>query len=85
MPILCAQNLLLRIGANAPLLDNVCFDIEASDRICLVGRNGCGKSTLLKVLSGESGLAIGLIGTPGLVYNGVIYAGKNAIGMIKTA
>ena len=28
-------------------------------------------------VSGESGLAIGLIGTPGLVYNGVIYAGKN--------
>ncbi|MBO7104344.1 MAG: ATP-binding cassette domain-containing protein [Fibrobacter sp.] len=53
MPILSAQNLLLRIGANAPLLDNVSFDIEAGDRICLVGRNGEGKSTLLKVLSGE--------------------------------
>ena len=53
MPILSAQNLLLRIGANAPLLDNVNFDIEAGDRICLVGRNGCGKSTLLKVLSGD--------------------------------
>ena len=54
MPILSAQNLLLRIGANAPLLDNVSFDIEAGDRICLVGRNGCGKSTLLRVLSGET-------------------------------
>ena len=53
MPILSAQNLLLRIGANAPLLDNVSFDIEAGDRICLVGRNGEGKSTLLKVLTGE--------------------------------
>ena len=53
MPILSAKNLLLRIGANAPLLDNVCFDIEAGDRICLVGRNGCGKSTLLKVLTDE--------------------------------
>ena len=54
MPILSVQNLLLRIGANAPLLDNVSFDIEAGDRICLVGRNGCGKSTLLRVLSGET-------------------------------
>ena len=54
MPILSAQNLLLRMGANAPLLDNVSFDIEAGDRICLVGRNGCGKSTLLRVLSGET-------------------------------
>ena len=53
MPILSAKNLLLRIGADAPLLDNVSFDIEAGDRICLVGRNGCGKSTLLKVLTAE--------------------------------
>ena len=53
MPILSAKNLLLRIGADAPLLDNVSFDIESGDRICLVGRNGCGKSTLLKVLTSE--------------------------------
>ena len=61
MPILSAQNLLLRIGANAPLLDNVSFDIEAGDRICLVGRNGCGKSTLLKVLSGDAEVQAGEI------------------------
>lgn len=53
MPILSAQNILLRLGGSAPLLDNVSFDIEAGDRICLVGRNGEGKSTLLKVLTGE--------------------------------
>ncbi len=52
MPILSAQNILLRFGG-PPLLDNVSFDIEAGDRICLVGRNGEGKSTLLKVLTGE--------------------------------
>lgn len=53
MPILSAQNILLRLGGSAPLLDGVSFDIEAGDRICLVGRNGEGKSTLLKVLTGE--------------------------------
>ena len=52
MPILSVQNILLRFGG-PPLLDNVSFDIEAGDRICLVGRNGEGKSTLLKVLTGE--------------------------------
>lgn len=53
MPILSAQNILLRLGGSAPLLDGVSFDVEAGDRICLVGRNGEGKSTLLKVLTGE--------------------------------
>ena len=52
MPILSVQNILLRFGG-PPLLDNVSFDIEAGDRICLVGRNGEGKSTLLKILTGE--------------------------------
>ena len=52
MPSLSVQNILLRFGG-PPLLDNVSFDIEAGDRICLVGRNGEGKSTLLKVLTGE--------------------------------
>ncbi|MBR3072783.1 ATP-binding cassette domain-containing protein [Fibrobacter sp.] len=52
MPILSVQNILMRFGG-PPLLDNVSFDIEAGDRICLVGRNGEGKSTLLKVLTGE--------------------------------
>ncbi len=52
MPILSAQNILLRFGG-PPLLDNVSFDVEAGDRICLVGRNGEGKSTLLKILTGE--------------------------------
>ncbi len=53
MPILSAQNILLRLGGSAPLLDGVSFDVEPGDRICLVGRNGEGKSTLLKILTGE--------------------------------
>lgn len=53
MPILSAQNILLRLGGSAPLLAGVSFDIEPGDRICLVGRNGEGKSTLLKILTGE--------------------------------
>jgi lipopolysaccharide transport system ATP-binding protein len=32
-------------------LDNINLDIEAGDRIGIIGRNGAGKSTLLKILS----------------------------------
>ena len=55
MPILSAQNISLRFSG-PPLLDNASFDIEAGDRICLVGRNGEGKSTLLKIIQGEMGM-----------------------------
>ena len=39
--------------AEAPLLENVNFQIEKGERVCLVGRNGVGKSTLLKLLGGS--------------------------------
>ena len=60
MPILSAQNVSLRFSG-PPLLDNASFDIEAGDRICLVGRNGEGKSTLLKIIQGEMGMDSGEI------------------------
>ncbi len=36
-----------------PLLENITFQIEKGERVCLVGRNGVGKSTLLKLLAGQ--------------------------------
>jgi ABC transport system ATP-binding/permease protein len=36
-----------------PLLENINFQIEKGERVCLLGRNGVGKSTFLKLLSGE--------------------------------
>ena len=35
-----------------PLLDQVKLQINAGERICLIGRNGAGKSSLLKILEG---------------------------------
>src|SRR5688572_20371807 len=44
----------LRIGFRGPpLLDNVSCQIEAGERIGLLGRNGSGKTTFLRMLSGE--------------------------------
>ncbi len=52
MAILSLQQAYLSYSA-APLLDHVDLQIEAGERLCLVGRNGAGKSTLLKIIAGE--------------------------------
>jgi ABC transport system ATP-binding/permease protein len=37
----------------APLLDDLTFQIEKGERVCLLGRNGVGKSSVLKLFNGE--------------------------------
>jgi len=36
-----------------PLLEDVSLQIDARERVCVIGRNGTGKSTLLQIISGE--------------------------------
>ncbi len=49
MPVLLAEHLCHAFG-HVPLLDDASLQIDAGERIAVVGRNGTGKSTLLKIL-----------------------------------
>ncbi|HWK49387.1 MAG TPA: ATP-binding cassette domain-containing protein, partial [Steroidobacter sp.] len=40
-------------GAESPVLDNVNFNVEAGERIAIIGQNGVGKTTLMRLLAGE--------------------------------
>jgi ATPase subunit of ABC transporter with duplicated ATPase domains len=40
-------------GAAERVLDNVSFNVEAGERIAIIGPNGIGKSTLMRCLAGE--------------------------------
>ncbi|VAX09847.1 Bis-ABC ATPase Uup [hydrothermal vent metagenome] len=51
-PLVSFKNVSLAFGS-APLLEQVNFNIDRGERICLLGRNGTGKSTLLRVMAGE--------------------------------
>lgn len=63
MPLLTLKNLTLSFGSPA-LLDRVNFQIDADERICLLGRNGAGKSSLLKLMNGEIQADEGIVQIP---------------------
>ena len=52
MPLLSFDRTSISFGRH-PLLELASFQIEAGERVCLIGRNGAGKSTLLKIVEGE--------------------------------
>jgi len=52
MGLLLINDVSLSYG-DPPLLDGVTLQIEAGERIGLLGRNGSGKSTLMKLLAGQ--------------------------------
>ena len=52
MPLFSIDRLSIAFGAEK-LLDGANFQLEAGERVCLIGRNGAGKTTLLRLLAGE--------------------------------
>ncbi len=66
--ILLAENLAYDLSVDRTLFQGVHVNIEAGDRIALVGRNGVGKSTLLKILAGQIDPSAGSIWRNGVVF-----------------
>ena len=46
------NNLDIAYGYDTPILQNICFNVDAGEKIFLIGSSGCGKSTLAKTLAG---------------------------------
>ena len=52
MPLVTLDRVSIAYG-HLPLLDDVAMQVDARERVSVIGRNGTGKSTLLKVISGD--------------------------------
>jgi ATP-binding cassette subfamily F protein uup len=52
MPLVTLDAVSIAYG-HLPLLDRVALQVDARERVSVIGRNGTGKSTLLKIVSGE--------------------------------
>jgi len=67
MPLLQLHQVRLAYGG-LPLLDCVNLQIEAGERVCLVGRNGTGKTSLMRLMTGEESPNAGeVLRAPGTV------------------
>ncbi|NMG31707.1 ATP-binding cassette domain-containing protein [Aromatoleum evansii] len=60
MPLLSVDNACLAYG-HVDLLDHAEFQLDAGERVALIGRNGSGKSSLLKALAGQATLDDGTV------------------------
>jgi ATP-binding cassette subfamily F protein uup len=66
MPLLSLTAASLAYG-DVPLLDHAALQVDAGERVALIGRNGCGKSSLLAAIAGRQALDDGEIWrAPGL-------------------
>ena len=52
MPLAALDRVSIAFG-HLPLLEEISLQIDARERVAIIGRNGTGKSTLLRIISGE--------------------------------
>jgi len=52
MPLITLDHISMAYG-HLPLLEDASMQIEARERVCVIGRNGTGKSTLLQIMGGD--------------------------------
>ena len=52
MPLVVLEHVSHAYG-HVPLLEDVALQVEAGERIAIIGRNGAGKSTLLQIIGGD--------------------------------
>jgi len=63
MPYLTLTDASIAFG-DVPLLDHADFQLDAGERVALIGRNGSGKSSMLQALAGYGGLDDGRVWQP---------------------
>ena len=47
-------------GSRLVVLDNITFDVQDKEFVCILGSSGCGKTTLLRLIAGLDDSAVGL-------------------------
>lgn len=59
-----------RDGESLLAIDDISFEVDPGEFLCIVGPSGCGKSTLLRIILGLSGASGGEVHVGGEVVRG---------------